>query len=1657
MNTLELTLQRKTDSGYPVAASLTRPGGFLPLRREGTLNLETAALAELQFDPLAYGTVLGQALFVDEIRDTFREGLAGGEPLRVLLSIEAPDLRVLDWHRLAAPFDGRWRCLASQQNTPFSLSIPSPASAHFPALGRRDLRALVLVAGPELLASKLGLSSFDVPATIASIKNALGNIPNDILDNPSLDSLCAALTATPYTFLHIVCHGEVSEHGETILHFPKDERRGSTLASDFLNQLASIAKLPHFVFLSACNSALPRNGLGSLAQRIVRELGLPAVLAMTDRVSIPTASAITAPFYAQLYQHGQPDLALSQSLAGLQGAHDFTVPALLSRLGNRPLFDDNTDRDLTEKELEFGLEKLAEALPDRAPVLMARFDKLADLLRSTLGTDIQSLSDSRRTERKETLEQLNSLSLEALDLSFNALSLGQTPPTYDSRSPFRGLESFRPEDAAYFFGRETLTRRLVEKLNEHNFLAVLGASGSGKSSLVMAGLIPALDVPHEIFRPGIEPLVELKKALQSDPVLIVVDQFEELYTYSTKEQDNQVSEFIEQLLYQSKMRSIVIVLRSDFLGEIAPFKSLKDEVENHQAIISPMDETELRRAMESQAAVARLRFEADLSLQMLDEVKNEPGAMPLLQHALWMLWMRRHGYWLRAEEYRAFGGVKEAIASTAEMVYGQCNELEKEQIKNIFIRLTRLDPGIEKRDTRQRVFIQDLVPKESDFADIATTLKSLSDARLIVRNGDQIEIAHEAIIHHWKRLHSWITGDRSNLLMREKIGDDARHWEISERDDALLNHRGERLEQALELRTNPLYFLNSTEQTYLDACVELKDREIATAIRRKRFLILGIFTVLFVIMAILAAWAWTSADTVRQLGYQAATAEAANIVAEEQSQIALARQLAAQAEQVNQNNQQELALLLSINAMQISPVIEAAQILQNHTSTNPVTRMLHNSGVSSISFSPDGKYVASSSYDNTARIWDTTTGSEVAKLLHDNLVDDIAFSPDGMKVVSGSTDNTVRIWETSTGKELLRMTHDSWVLSVNFSPDGKYVVSGTYNGSVYIWDAITGSEFVRMDDEVVVNCVEFSPDGKYVVSNGGNTARVWDMATGREVARMKHDYSVTSVAFSPDGEYVISGGGDGTARVWESLTGKEIARMTFKGSLDQISDVHSVAFSPDGKFVASGSGMYDNTARVWDITTGREIARMAHSGGLNSVKSIAFSPDGKYVISGSSDKTARVWDANTGKEIARMTHDDIVNSVAFSPDGKYVASGSDDGTVRIWSAKKRNEMSIMAHGDEINSFTFSPDGKYLLSGSNDRTARIWEMATGREVARMEHFFWVASVAFSPNGKYVVSGNDDNTVYVWDATTGYEITHMTHDDNVTSVAISPDSKYIASGSYDKTARIWDAVKSKEIIRITYKNWVNFVIFSPDGKYVASSVQGDAIRVWETLTGNEITVIPHKGRAHLVFSPNGKYIASGYSDNTVHVWDAITGKEISHMSHDNILPTSTGTINSVSFSPDGKYVVSGSDDNTARVWDAFTGSEIARINHEHFVNSVIFSPDGRYVASSSNDETVRVWESFTGNEIARMYHTTDVYRAIFSPDGKYIVSSSCEDVGIYCGRGLIHAWIWQPDDLIENACSYVTRNLTLNEWQKYLGDSLPYKPVCPNLSSELEATP
>ncbi len=1332
------------------------------------------------------------------------------------------------------------------------------------------------------------------------------------------------------------------------------------------------------------------------------------------------------------------------------------------------------DLPLSSDEIENGLTGFAQYLPERAPVLQDSFSSIARKLRATLGADQNSLSPALKAQREDGVDRMKLMCMEVTDISFRAICLGQNPPPYDSRPPFLGLFAFRPEDREFFFGRDALVQKLVARIKAHPFLAVLGASGSGKSSLVMAGLVPALEAQMSYLTPSSAPLSQLLTAKESASVktVFVIDQFEELFTHPHDAAER--ADFIHALLELTKTNRVVITMRADFWGEVAIYADLKQAMQEHQELIAPMNVDELHSAMEQQAAVVGLRFDPTLSESILAEVKGEPGAMPLLQHALWELWNRRHGLWIKAEEYQAFGGVKQAIASTAEEVYASCSDFERARVRDIFLRLTRLDESGEGRDTRRRVLIEELIPVNSDSSVTIKLLNKLADARLIVKTEKDVEVAHEALIRHWSRLTEWLNEDRDNLRLREGVSESTREWENSKRDDSLLNHRGGRLELALAMSKLPRYQLNPFEQAYLDACTKLRIKEQRERERRLRFTVIASIAAA-IIFLILGSFGLVKSNEATS---QAATAQAASTLAfdnaatsqananaaataqakaEEQAKISFARQLASQA-QLLMDRKSQVAVPLAIQSMRLFPISETTQILQGNPFGRPIAHMTHDDIVSVVVFNPDGKYVVSGSADGTARVWESGTGNEIARMTHDGGVSAVAFSPDGKYVVSGSYDKTARVWSTETGQEVARMTNDDYVSAVAFSPDGKYVVSSgcdkkdagdsCVQGSARVWSVETGQEVARMTHDGRVNIVAFSPDGKYVVSGGWDkTARVWSAETGQEVARMTHDGGVSAVAFSPDGKYVVSSGCDklnvffecalGSARVWSAETGQEVARMTHDGG------VSAVAFSSDGKYVVSGS--WDKTARVWSAETGQEVARMTHDGWVNTV---AFSPDGKYVVSGSWDNTARVWLAETGQEVARMTHDDRVTAVAFSSDGKYVVSGSDDKTAQVWSVETGQEVARMTHNWNVTAVAFSPDGKYVVSGSDDKTARVWSVETGQEVARMT-YDGNASVAFSPDGKYVVSATG-NTALVWSAKTGQEVARMTHDGNA-SVAFSPDGKYVVSVA-GSTALVWSAETGQEVARMTHGDFVSAVVFSPDGKYVVSGSWDKTARVWSLETGQEVARMTHNMTVTAVaFSPDGKYVVSGSNDGTVRVWLAKTGQESALMWHDS-------NVSSVAFSPDGKYVVSGSYDKTARVWEVETGQEVTRMIHDSNVFVVAFSPDGKYVISAAGN-TALVWSAKTGQEVARMTHYGGVSAVAFSPDGKYVVSSGCDkrDAGEDCVQGSARVWMWRPEDLIAIACLHVPRNLTRAEWTQYIGDALPYQAACPNLPIEAESTP
>ena len=463
----------------------------------------------------------------------------------------------------------------------------------------------------------------------------------------------------------------------------------------------------------------------------------------------------------------------------------------------------------------------------------------------------------------------------------------------------------------------------------------------------------------------------------------------------------------------------------------------------------------------------------------------------------------------------------------------------------------------------------------------------------------------------------------------------------------------------------------------------------------------------------------------------------------------------------------------------------------------------HESEVYSVGFSPDGKQLASGSFDKTIKIWDVTTGKVLNTLKgHEGEVRSVGFSPDGKKLASGSNDKTIKIWDVTTGKVLNTLNgHESEVISVGFSPDGKKLASGSADKTIKIWDVTTGKvlntlpseRYANKGHEGYVNSVGFSPDGKQLASGSSdNTIKIWNVTTGKVVNTLKgHKVYVNSVGFSPDGKQLVSGSSDSTIKIWDVTTGEVL--NTLKGHENW---VRSVGFSPDGQQLASGSD--DNTIKIWDVTTGKVLKtlpseRYANKGHESGVNSVEFSPDGKQILAfGSADMTIKIWDVTTGKVL--KDYEDVVTSVGFSPDGQQLASGSGDNTIKIWNVTTGKVLNTLkGHKGYVRSVGFSPDGKQILaSGSDDDTIKIWDVTTGKVLNTLKgHEGTVRSVGFSPDGQQLASGSNDNTIKIWGVTTGKVLNTLKgHEGWVYSVGFSPDGKQLASGSYDKTIILWD---------------------------------------------------------------------------------------------------------------------------------------------------------------------------------------------------------------------------------------------------------------------------
>jgi WD40 repeat protein len=605
--------------------------------------------------------------------------------------------------------------------------------------------------------------------------------------------------------------------------------------------------------------------------------------------------------------------------------------------------------------------------------------------------------------------------------------------------------------------------------------------------------------------------------------------------------------------------------------------------------------------------------------------------------------------------------------------------------------------------------------------------------------------------------------------------------------------------------------------------------------------------------------------------------------------------------------------------------------------------------VSSVAYSPDGRFVASGSADSSVKIWDLEKGRELWTLPdHDEAVKSVAYSPDGRRIVSGAADYAIKLWDVETGEQLRNLTgHSNVVNSVAYSPDGKFVVSGSTDRTVKLWDAENGRNLWTFSGHSLwVNAVCYSPDGRVIASaSRDSTVKLWDTGTG-DLLRTFSGYAgeVVAVQFSPNGRFVASGSSDGSISIWDAGDGrKERTLLGHEGV------VRTLVFSPNGRHIASASTV-DSTIRIWDADTGRQI----RSFGAAGVDSLSYSPDGRRIASGSMDNAVRLWEAETGAKLLTLEgRSSWVRAVAYSPDGARIAMGSTDRTIHVWEAGDGREILTLAgHTATVRSVSYSPDGKHLASGAADSSVRVWDAASGRELQVLRgHSSVVRAVVYDPTGRFIVSGSSDASIKVWDARTGEELwTFKGHTGEVNSLVYSPDGFTIASGSSDRTIKLWNVGGGVPRTFRGHASGVVSLVYSGNGARLVSGSTDGTVKLWDVKSGRELRTLTGYSthiKSGLAYNPNGAQLAAAMDDYAVALFDAESGGQTRR------LRGHTDEVYDIAYSPNGQRLVSASLDGTARVWDLATGRELVQSIGFSSGEWISVTPDGYYTASVLGD--------------------------------------------------------------------------------------------------------
>ncbi|MBX2998888.1 MAG: AAA family ATPase [Caldilineaceae bacterium] len=1195
-------------------------------------------------------------------------------------------------------------------------------------------------------------------------------------------------------------------------------------------------------------------------------------------------------------------------------------------------------------------------------------------------------------------------------------------PAPQAQNPYQGLHPFERAHAVFFFGRESITERLLETVRARPFVTLIGPSGSGKSSLIQAGLLPKLtEFTHVVsFRPGEDPFRALAEAFQpllsleqSAPdwatllrqqarglqdladnldllpkgeaasaaerrLLLIVDQFEELFTITADPTDRQsfLTLLLSALDHERTRISMLISIRADFMTQALASASLAAALQDAAIVLGPMNREEIRRAIEQPALRQGVVFEPGLVERLLDDVGAESGNLPLLEFTLTRLWQKQRDGWLTHAAYAETERIVGALTHYADGIYARLAPQEQMAARRIFLQLVQ--PGQGTEDVRRTATRAEI--GEADWL----LVQRMADARLVITNqnanGDETaELVHEALIREWRRLQSWLDEDREFRLWQQRVQVNLGQWQQNHRENGALLRGGPLVEaerwmdqRKAELSDSLRAYIEASlayrqqrlneeeaqrqrELAQLQALAEAEHQRAETEARtgvRLRWFASGA-ALAFLIALIAAGFAYQST----------LMAEHERTRAEANAQLALARQLSAQTIR-NMGSEIDLALLLSVESDRLNLRPTDKTTLWTEMAISPfIEKVLHgpHSPIFSISFSADGRHLFSTDDKGNVLIWPIHDGiaRPTSFIEQDGQISGVALSPRGDRMAI-NRGHSVDLWDLTTRQIIVQLTdHADTVVRLAFSHDGTRLITADKSKAMFVRDAATGAQL-----------------GPPLASDENQPVS----ADGRIFAQIVEEDDRQFITF------------------WDSQSDER--RRSLEDS--HSASIHGFDFSGDQRLLATAS--FDGSIGLWDVETGRLQGETLH-GHDGRVLAVKFSPDGETLVSGGTDNRLLLWDLRDKPHIDMRLrgHNNWVRAIAFSADGRWLASADADGKIILWRMSRH---ILSEHTNRVRAVALSPDGQTLVTASFDRQLGIWDATTPqlKQMLETEHEHSITNAKFSPDGNTLVSIDAGGAVIFWDTARWSPRfpPRRRHDSVLIGLAFSADGRLLATGDFPGFIRIWDVSTGEPLgtpIK-AHQGWALSLAFSPDGEILASGSTDASLKLWDLTTRRMRTELPalHSNWiTDLLFTPDGRALLSASSDHTIRVWDVASGE-----AHGDPLVGHEGQVWAIQFFPPhtDQILVSLGGDGALMRWDWPSRQPLAPpLRAEIETESMALNPDGSYLYLATFDASAQRWELN-----------------------------------------------WTP--WRERACQIANRNLTLDEWRTYLYE-LSYQKSCPEI--------